>query len=57
MKIPEVIVSDSDVEDELKLLQTENSIVVEDKDGVKKGSIVRVDFVELDDSLTGNFIN
>ncbi|AYE36466.1 trigger factor [Borrelia turcica IST7] len=52
VEIPEVIVSDSDVENELKLLQTENSIVVEDKDGVKKGSIVRVNFVELDDSLT-----
>ncbi|AWG42970.1 trigger factor [Candidatus Borreliella tachyglossi] len=51
VEIPEVVVSDSDVEDELRLLQIENSIVVEDKGDVKRDSIVKVDFVELDDSL------
>ncbi|WKC58156.1 trigger factor [Borrelia sp. P9F1] len=51
VEVPEVIISDSDVEDGLKQLQAENSIVVEDKGSVKKGSIVKVDFVELDDSL------
>ncbi|ANF34068.1 trigger factor [Borrelia turicatae] len=52
VEIPEVFVSDSDVEEELKLLQLENAIVVEDSGDVKLGSIVRVDFVELDDSLS-----
>ncbi|WP_330730098.1 trigger factor [Borrelia turicatae] len=52
VEIPEVFVSDSDVEEELKLLQLENAIVVEDSGDVKSGSIVRVDFVELDDSLS-----
>ncbi|AFI31396.1 trigger factor [Borrelia crocidurae] len=51
VEIPEVVISDSDIEDELKLLQFENSIIVEDNGSVKVGSIVRVDFVELDDSL------
>ncbi|AHH10791.1 trigger factor [Borrelia coriaceae] len=50
--IPEVTISDADVEDELKLLQLENAMVVEDSGDVKVGSIVRVDFVELDDSLS-----
>ncbi|WP_421622626.1 trigger factor [Borrelia sp. MN22-0132] len=52
VEIPEVCVSDSDVEEELKLLQLENAMVVEDSGDVKEGSIVRVDFVELDDSLS-----
>ncbi|BDU62721.1 trigger factor [Candidatus Borrelia fainii] len=52
VEIPEVFVSDSDVEEELKLLQHENAMVVEDSGDIKKGSIVRVDFVELDDSLS-----
>ncbi|AAX17113.1 trigger factor [Borrelia hermsii] len=52
VEIPEVTVSDSDVEDELKLLQLENAMVVDDSGDVKVGSIVRVDFVELDDSLS-----
>ncbi|WP_024654873.1 trigger factor [Borrelia hispanica] len=51
VEIPEVVISDSDIENELKLLQFENSIIVEDTGSVKVGSIVRVDFVELDDSL------
>ncbi|WP_024653433.1 trigger factor [Borrelia persica] len=51
VEIPEVTVSDSDVEDELKLLQLENSVLVEDSGSVKVGSIVRANFVELDDSL------
>ncbi|AHH06672.1 Trigger factor, ppiase [Borrelia crocidurae DOU] len=51
VEIPEVVISDSDIEDELKLLQFENSIIVEDNGSIKVGSIVRVDFVELDDSL------
>ncbi|QMU99372.1 trigger factor [Borrelia sp. A-FGy1] len=52
IEMPEVIISDSDIEDELKLLQSKNSVIVDDKDSsVKKGSIVRVDFVEVDDSL------
>ncbi|AHH09317.1 Trigger factor, ppiase [Borrelia parkeri SLO] len=51
VEIPEVFVSNSDVEEELKLLQLENAMVVEDSGDVKEGSIVRVDFVELDDSL------
>ncbi|AHH08581.1 trigger factor [Borrelia anserina] len=51
VEIPDVIISDDDVEAELKVLQLENAIVVEDSGDVKIGSIVRVDFVELDDSL------
>ncbi|AHH03603.1 Trigger factor, ppiase [Borrelia nietonii YOR] len=51
VEIPDVIVSDSDVENELKLLQLENAMVVADSGDVKVGSIVRVDFVELDDYL------
>ncbi|UER67767.1 trigger factor [Borrelia sp. BU AG58] len=52
VEMPEVIIDDFDVEDRLKQLQAENSIVVEDKGSVERGSIVRVDFVELDDSLS-----
>ncbi|ASQ29360.1 trigger factor [Borrelia miyamotoi] len=52
VKIPEVIVSDSDVEEELKLLQFENSVIVNDSGDVKLGNIVKVDFIELDDSLS-----
>ncbi|BCR22022.1 trigger factor [Borrelia sp. HM] len=53
VEVPEVLVSDSDVEEELKLLQLENSMIIDDNGGeVKLGSIVKVDFVELDDSLS-----
>ena len=53
VEVPEVLVSDSDVEEELKLLQLENSVVIDDNSSeVKSGSIVKVDFVELDDSFS-----
>lgn len=50
MEIPEVFIDDSDIDDEIKNLQIENSIIIEDEEGVvKEDSIVKVDFVELDD--------
>ncbi|WKC90113.1 trigger factor [Borreliella finlandensis] len=50
VEIPEVFIDDSDIDDEIKNLQIENSIIIEDKEGVvKEDSIVKVDFVELDD--------
>ena len=51
VEMPEVVIADSDVEDGLRRLQAENSIVVEDRGSVKRGSIVKVDFVELDEFL------
>ncbi len=50
VEIPEVFIDDSDIDDEIKNLQIENSIIIEDEEGVvKEDSIVKVDFVELDD--------
>ncbi|WKC88262.1 trigger factor [Borreliella japonica] len=52
VEVPEVFINDSDIDNEIKYLQMENSIIIEDEEGVvKKDSIVRVDFVELDDLL------
>ncbi len=52
MEVPEVFIDDSDIDNEIKSLQIENSIIIEDEEGVvKKDSIVKVDFVELDDLL------
>ncbi|WKC76312.1 trigger factor [Borreliella valaisiana] len=52
VEVPEVFIDDSDIDNEIKRLQIENSIIIEDEEGiVKKDSIVKVDFVELDDVL------
>ncbi|WKD00938.1 trigger factor [Borreliella americana] len=50
VEIPEVFIDDSDIDDEIRNLQIENAIIIEDEEGVvKKDSIVKVNFVELDD--------
>ncbi|WP_151074143.1 trigger factor [Borreliella turdi] len=50
VEVPEVFIDDSDIDNEISRLQIENSIIIEDEEGfVKKDSIVKVDFVELDD--------
>ncbi|WPM05725.1 trigger factor [Borreliella sinica] len=52
VEVPEVFIDDSDIDNEIKCLQIENSVIIEDDEGiVKKDSIVKVDFVELDDFL------
>ncbi|QFI14713.1 trigger factor [Borrelia sp. CA_690] len=52
VEVPEVFINDSDIDDEIRRLQIENSIIIEDEQGiVKKDSIVKVDFVELNDFL------
>ncbi|WKC83671.1 trigger factor [Borreliella spielmanii] len=52
VEVPEVFIDDSDIDDEIRHLQIENSIIIEDEEGVvKKDSIVKVNFVELDDLL------
>ncbi len=52
VEVPEVFIDDSDIDNEIRRLQIENSIIIEDEEGVvKKDSIVKVDFVELDDLL------
>lgn len=52
VEVPEVFIDDSDIDNEIKSLQIENSIIIEDEEGVvKKDSIVKVNFVELDDLL------
>ncbi|WKC75402.1 trigger factor [Borreliella yangtzensis] len=52
VEVPEVLIDDFDIDNEISRLQIENSIIIEDEEGiVKKDSIVKVDFVELDDVL------
>ncbi|WP_424632448.1 trigger factor [Borreliella lusitaniae] len=52
VEVPEVIIDDSDIDNAIRCLQIENSIIIQDEEGiVKKDSIVKVDFVELDDLL------
>lgn len=52
VEVPEVLIDDFDIDNEINRLQIENSIIIEDEEGiVKKDSIVKVDFVELDDVL------
>ncbi|MCD2332358.1 trigger factor [Borreliella americana] len=52
VEIPEVFIDDSDIDDEIRNLQIENAIIIEDEEGVvKKDSIVKVNFVELDHFL------
>ncbi|WKC79982.1 trigger factor [Borreliella tanukii] len=52
VEVPEVFIDDSDIDNEIRRLQIENSIIIEDEEEiVKKDSIVKVDFVELDDVL------
>lgn len=52
VEVPEVFIDNSDIDNEIRRLQIENSIIIEDEEGVvNKDSIVKVDFVELDDLL------
>lgn len=51
VSIPDVSVSDADIERELQLIQERNALVVDcdENETVQNGSIVTIDYVELDD--------
>ncbi|MEL3905446.1 MAG: trigger factor [Treponema sp.] len=51
VKIPEVTISDADIEKELKLIQERNALVIDcaDGDAVQNDSIVTVNYTELDE--------
>lgn len=52
VSIPDVTVADEDIDKELKHIQERNALVIDcaETDAVQNGSIVTIDFVELDES-------